>query len=107
LRYTGADIAMVAGARSEPLDIRPGNASIAGGKNTALASLRERVDVAVRQFETRPGKRAKRSPAWRPEGTLPVIEGCCTFGYFKQRISCAEQLSDLYDIAAGIKRELK
>jgi tRNA-dihydrouridine synthase B len=109
LRYTGADIAMVGrGALGNPWIFAQGNASIAGEEIPPLPPLRERVDVAVRQFETAAAEKgekvacleARRHFAW-------YLKGVAHSGYFKQRISCAEQLSDLYDIAAGIKRELK
>ncbi|MGE4353293.1 MAG: tRNA dihydrouridine synthase DusB [Oscillospiraceae bacterium] len=109
LRYTGADMAMIGrGSFGNPWIFSRGNAAIAHEKISPLPPLRDRIDLAVRQFELASRARgervacleARRHFAW-------YLKGVAHSGYFKQQIVRIETLDDIYRIASGIKRELR
>ncbi|MGI6498803.1 MAG: tRNA dihydrouridine synthase DusB [Oscillospiraceae bacterium] len=109
LAYTGADMAMVArGVFGNPWLCQQAAAALSGEPIPPLPPLRERVDVAVRQFElaaAQKGERlacleARRHYAW-------YLKGVPYSGYFKEQICHIESMEDIYRITEGIKRELR
>ncbi len=109
LKYTGADMAMVArGVFGNPWLCQQAAAALVGEAIPALPPLGERVDVAVRQFElaaAQKGERiacleARRHYAW-------YLKGVPYSGYFKEQICQIASMEDIYRITEGIKRELR
>ena len=108
LKYTGADMAMIArGAMGDPWLFRQAAALLNGDDVPKRPPIGERAFVALRQFEmaaAHKGERiacleARKHYAW-------YLRGVPHSGYFKERISKAATLDDLRDITEGIKREL-
>jgi len=109
LKYTGADIALVArGAMGNPWIFREAVALLAGEEPPPLPPVAERAETAMRQFELaalHKGEHiacleARKHYAW-------YLRGVSHSGYFKERIAKAATLDDLRDITEGIKRELR
>ena len=109
LRYTGADMAMIGrGSFGNPWIFSRGNAAIEHRDIPPLPPLKDRVDLAVVQFELAVSAKgehvacleARRHFAW-------YLKAVAHSGYFKQQIVQIETLNDIYRIANGIKRELR
>ena len=109
LKYTGADIAMVArGGFGNPWLCQQAAAALSGEEIPPLPPLRQRVDVAVRQFELAKAHKgekiacleARRHYAW-------YLKGVPYSGYFKEQICHISSMEDIYRITEGIKRELR
>lgn len=109
LRYTGADMAMVArGVFGNPWLCQQAAAALRGEEIPPLPPLSVRVETAVRQFEMAAaykGERiacleARRHYAW-------YLKGVPHSGYFKEKISKISTMEDIYQITEGIKRELR
>jgi len=109
LKYTGADIALVArGAMGNPWIFREAAALLAGEEPLPLPPVAERAETAMRQFELAAKHKgehiacleARKHYAW-------YLRGVSHSGYFKELISKATTLDDLRDITEGIKRELR
>jgi len=109
LRYTGADMVMIArGAFGDPWIFARANAALAGQEEPPLPPLAERIDTAVAQFELAAKYRgekiacleARRHFCW-------YLRGVAHSGAFKRRIVAVETLEDIRALAAEIKRELR
>jgi len=109
LKYTGADIALVArGAMGNPWIFSEGAALLAGEEPPPPPTIKERADTAMRQFELAAQHKgehiacleARKHYSW-------YLRGVPHAGYFKERISKAATLDDLREITEGIKRELR
>jgi tRNA-dihydrouridine synthase B len=109
LKYTGADIALVArGSMGNPWIFREGAALLAGKEAPPRPSITEIADTAMRQFELAAEYKgehiacleARKHYSW-------YLRGISHSGYFKERIAKTTTLDELRDITAGIKRELR
>jgi len=108
LKYTGADMAMIArGAMGDPWLFQQADALLRGKTIPPHPPVGERAATALRQFEIAAEQKgeyiacleARRHYAW-------YLRGVPHSGYFKEKISKAATINDLRDITEGIKREL-
>ncbi len=109
LRYTGADMAMIArGTFGNPWIFSQANAVLRGEPEPPLPPLSVRVDTAIRQFEMAAAYKsekiacleARRHFAW-------YLKGVPHAGYFKNLVVHIETLDDARKLAEQIKRELR
>jgi len=108
LKYTGADIAMIArGAMGDPWIFEQATEHLTGKEIPKLPPIGKRAETALRQFELateHKGEKiacleARKHYAW-------YLRGVPHSGYFKEKISKAATMDDLRIITEGIKREL-
>ena len=109
LKRTGADGVMIGRAAfGDPWIFAETKAALAGEPIPQRPPLRERVDVAVRQFELAQedhGEKiacleARKHFAW-------YLRGVAHSNYYKEQISSTTTMEDIYRIAEGIRRDLK
>ncbi len=109
LKYTGADMAMIGrGAFGNPWIFAQAKQALEGEEISPLPTLSERVDTAVRQFEIAASVKgekiacleARKHYAW-------YLKGVPYSGYYKELISKAATMDDIYRITEGIKRDLR
>ena len=109
LRRTGADGIMIGRASfGDPWVFSQARAALAGEEQPQRPLLSQRVDVAVRQFElAREDKgehiaclEARKHFAW-------YLRGVAYSGYYKEKICAIKSMEDIYQIAQGIKKDLK
>ena len=108
LKRTGADGIMIGRATfGDPWIFAEAKAALAGAEIPVRPPLKERVDVAVRQFElAREDKgehiaclEARKHFAW-------YLRGVAHSSYYKAQISAIATMEDVYRIAEGIRRDL-
>lgn len=108
-RRTGADGVMIGRATfGDPWIFAQTAAALAGEEYPGRPALKERIDVALRQFTlAREDKgehiaclEARKHFAW-------YLRGVPYSGYYKEQISGIKTMDDIYAIAEGIKRDLK
>ena len=108
LRYTGADMAMVArGTFGNPWLLQQAAAALDGRDIPPLPPLSQRCDVAVEQFELAMAHKGekiaclemRRHYAW-------YLKGVPHASYWKEQICKIQTPDDVYRITAGIKRDL-
>jgi len=108
LKYTGADMAMVArGSFGNPWLFQQAKAHLEGKDIPPRPPIGIRAKTAMRQFELAAEHKgehvacleARKHYAW-------YLRGVAHSGYFKEQISKASTLDDLYKITEGIGREL-
>ena len=109
LKRTGADGLMIGRATfGDPWIFTEVKAALAGEKVEDRPPLRQRVDVAVRQFELAHEDKgehiacleARKHFAW-------YLRGVPYSNYYKEKISGIQTMEDIYRIAEGIRRDLK
>lgn len=109
LKYTGADMVMIARATfGNPWIFQQAAAALAGEPIPSLPSLDERMDMALRQFElacAHKGEKiacleARKYYAW-------YLKGIPHSGYYKEQICRIETAQDIYTVTRGIKRDLR
>ena len=109
LKWTGADGLMVGRASfGDPWIFAEVSAAMNGFDFSGRPPLSQRVEVAVRQFElAREDKgehiaclEARKHFAW-------YLRGVSHSNYYKEKISAIKSMEDVYQIAAGIQRDLK
>jgi len=109
LKRTGADGVMIGRATfGDPWIFAEAKAAMAGEPIPQRPPLRDRVDVAVRQFELAQedhGEKiacleARKHFAW-------YLRGVAHSNYYKEQISSTTTMEDIYRIAEGIRRDLK
>ena len=109
LKRTGADGVMIGRATfGDPWIFAEVKAAMAGEPIPQRPPLRDRVDVAVRQFELAQqdhGEKiacleARKHFAW-------YLRGVAHSNYYKEQISSTTTMEDIYRIAEGIRRDLK
>ena len=109
LKRTGADGVMIGRATfGDPWIFAEAKAAIAGQPVPERPPLKERVDVAVRQFELARddhGEKiacleARKHFAW-------YLRGVAHSSYYKEQISSITTMDDVYRIAEGIRRDLQ
>ena len=109
LQRTGAALAMVGrGSMGNPWLFARGNAALRGEAIPPLPPLRERCDVALRQFRLAAQDKgehiacleARKHYAW-------YLRGVPYASYYKSEIAKIETMADIERITEGIKRELR
>ena len=109
LKRTGADGVMIGRATfGDPWIFAEAKAAMAGQPVPERPPLKERVDVAVRQFELARddhGEKiacleARKHFAW-------YLRGVAHSSYYKEQISSIATMDDVYRIAEGIRRDLQ
>ena len=108
-KWTGADGFMIGRATfGNPWVFAQVSAALAGEPVPVRPALADRVDVAVRQFELANEDKgehiacleARKHFAW-------YLRGVAYANYYKEKISGIKTMADVYDIAEGIRRDLK
>ena len=108
-KWTGADGIMIGRATfGNPWVFAEAKAALAGEEIPARPVLKDRVDLAVRQFEMAhedKGEKiacleARKHFAW-------YLRGVSHSAYYKEQISSIGKMEDIYRIADGIKKDLK
>ncbi len=109
LRYTGADMAMIGRASfGDPWIFMQAEAVLNGEPEPDRPPLAERVDTAVAQFELAAEYKGERTACLEARKHYAwYLRGVPYSGYFKEKITRIETMEDIYDITAGIKRELR
>lgn len=109
LKRTGADLFMVGRAAfGDPWIFQRAEAALNGLEEPARPHLRERVELAVRQFDLARADKgehiacleARKHFAW-------YLKGVAHSGYYKAQISEISTMEDIARIAAGIIRDLR
>ena len=108
-KWTGADGLMIGRATfGNPWVFSQVSAALAGEPIPERPNLSSRVDVAVRQFELANEDKgehiacleARKHFAW-------YLRGVAYANYYKEKISAIKSMDDVYQIADGIRRDLK
>ncbi len=109
LKWTGADGLMVGRASfGDPWVFTNIRDALSGKETTGRPPLAERVNVAVHQFELAYQDKgehiacleARKHFAW-------YLRGVAHSNYYKEQISSIKTMEDIYQIADGIRRDLK
>jgi len=109
LKWTGADGLMVGRASfGDPWVFAEVSAAVNGCEYSGRPPLSHRVEVAVRQFELAQEDKgehiacleARKHFAW-------YLRGVSHSNYYKEKISAIKSMEDVYQIVAGIQRDLK
>ncbi|MBQ9167041.1 MAG: tRNA dihydrouridine synthase DusB [Oscillospiraceae bacterium] len=109
LKWTGADGLMIGRATfGDPWIFTEVRAALAGEPVPERPPLKQRVDVAVRQFELAKEDHgeyiacleARKHFSW-------YLRGVAHSSYYKEQISSIATMEDVYRIADGIRRDLK
>ena len=109
LKWTGADGLMIGRATfGDPWIFAQVRAALDGRKIPERPCLANRVDVALEQFEMALEDKgehiacleARKHFAW-------YLRGVSHSSYYKTQISSIQTMADIYDIAKGIKQDLK
>ncbi|MDD5937945.1 MAG: tRNA dihydrouridine synthase DusB [Clostridiales bacterium] len=109
LRRTGCEMLMIGrGAFGNPWLFQQCAAALSGAPIPPRPPLAQRCDTVVRQIELAArykGERiacleARKHYAW-------YLKGIPYAGYYKEKISSVSTLEEIYEITAGIKRDLK
>ena len=109
LKWTGADGLMIGRATfGDPWIFAQVRAALDGRKIPERPCLANRVDVALEQFEMALEDKgehiacleARKHFAW-------YLRGVSHSSYYKTQISAIQTMADIYDIAKGIKQDLK
>jgi len=108
LRYTGADIAMIArGAMGDPWLFEKASAALVDNEIPKHPPIGTRAETALRQFELAANQKGERIACLEARKHYSwYLRGVPHSGYFKERISQASTMDDLREITEGIKREL-
>jgi tRNA-dihydrouridine synthase B len=108
-KWTGADGVMIGRATfGNPWVFSEVKAALAGEEIPQRPPLAKRVDVAVRQFELAYEDKgehiacleARKHFAW-------YLRGVAYANYYKEQISHIQTMADVYQIADGIRRDLR
>jgi len=108
LKYTGADMAMVArGSFGNPWLFEQSRAALLGEDVPELPPLRERVEVAMRQLVMAAEQKGEHVACLEARRHYPWhLRGVAHASFFKEKIAKATTLDELRKITDGIKREL-
>jgi len=108
LRYTNADIAMIArGAMGDPWIFEQAAALLNGESALGRSPIGKRAETALRQFEIAAQQKGEKIACLEARKHYSwYLRGVPHSGYFKEQISKAVTMYDLRMITEGIKREL-
>ncbi len=109
LDYTGCDLAMIGrGAFGNPFLFHRANTFLETGIVPELPPLRERIDIALQQFELSCELKGERVTCLESRKQFGwYLKGVPHSGYFRKEIVKIETIEDIRRIAEGIKRELR
>jgi len=109
LKYTGADIAMIArGAMGDPWIFRQASAQLSGEDPPKHPPAGERAETALRQFELAAKQKGERVACLEARKHFAwYLRGVPHSGHFKERISKAATMDDLRDITNSIKAAIQ
>ena len=107
-KWTGADGIMIGRATfGNPWIFGEVRAALAGEEIPARPILKDRVDVAVRQFElAREDKGEKIACLEARKHFAGYLRGVAHSNYYKEQISSISTMEDIYRIAEGVKKDL-
>ena len=107
-KWTGADGIMIGRATfGNPWIFGEVRAALAGEEIPARPILKDRVDVAVRQFElAREDKGEKIACLEARKHFAWYLRGVAHSNYYKEQISSISTMEDIYRIAEGVKKDL-
>lgn len=108
LRYTGADMVMVArGTFGNPWLLEQAAAALEGREIPPLPPLARRCEVAVEQFELAAAHKGEKIACLEMRKQYSwYLKGVAHAAYWKGEISRIETAADVYRITAGIQRDL-
>ena len=108
LKYTGADMAMIArGAMGDPWIFEQAIACLNGEEIPKYPPIGQRAETALRQFELATEHKGERVACLEARKHYSwYLRGVPHSGYYKEKISKAATMDDLRSITEGIKREL-
>jgi len=108
LKYTGADIAMVArGAMGDPWLFKQAAALLDGEEAPKKPPIGKRAETALKQFELAAKQKGEKIACLEARKHYSwYLRGVPHSGYFKEKISKAATMEDLRNITEGIKKEL-
>ena len=108
-KWTGADGIMIGRATfGNPWVFAEAKAALAGEEIPVRPVLKDRVDLAVRQFEmAHEGKGEKIACLEARKHFAWYLRGVSHSAYYKEQISSIGKMEDIYRIADGIKKDLK
>lgn len=107
--YTGADHVMIGRAAfGDPFLFQRARAALDGLPLPALPPLRERFDVAVHQIQLSAQEKGERIACLEARKHLCwYLHGIPHAGYYKKQIAQVSTLEEIYQIARGVKRDLR
>ena len=108
LKYTGADIAMIArGAMGDPWLFEQAEALLTAKDIPQPPPIKKRVDTALKQFEIAAKHKGEKIACLEARKHYSwYLRGIPYSGYFKEQISKAATMDDLKEITGRIKKEL-
>ena len=109
LKWTGADGLMIGRATfGDPWIFAQVRAALDGRKIPERPCLANRVDVALEQFEMALEDKGEHIACLEPRKNFAwYLRGVSHSSYYKTQISSIQTMADIYDIAMGIKQDLK
>ncbi len=107
-KRTGADMLMVGrGCFGNPFLFAQIQDALAGKEPRELPPLKDRVDVAVSQFELAAQDKTERVACLEARKHFPwYLRGVSHAAYYKDKICKTETMEQIYAIAKGIQRDL-
>ena len=108
LKYTGADMAMIGrGIFGNPWLFAQCKAALEGRPVPEMPPLAERCDTAVRQFELAAANKGEKIACLEARRHYAsYLKGVPHAAYYKEQIVKITTLEDVYQVTAGIKRDL-
>lgn len=109
LKYTGADHVMIGRAAfGDPFLFGQARAALDGKPIPELPPLSQRFDVAVRQIERSAKNKGEHIACLEARKHLCwYLHGVPHAGFYKKQISQVSSLEEIYQIAKGVKRDLR
>ena len=109
LKWTGADGLMIGRATfGDPWIFAQVRAALDGRKIPERPCLANRVDVALEQFEMALEDKGEQNACQEARKHFDwYLRGVSHSSYYKTQISSIQTMADIYDIAMGIKQDLK
>jgi len=109
MKRTGADMLMVGRAAfGDPWIFAEINAALRGEEIPKRPPLRDRVDVALHQFELAAQDKNERVACLEARKHFAwYLRGVPYANYYKEKISMVSSLEEIREIAAGVKRDLR
>ncbi len=106
---TGADMVMVGrGCFGNPFLLGQVGAALAGAPVPELPPLSQRIDVAVEQIHLASQDKSERVACLEARKHLNwYLRGVSHSGYYKEKIAHVSNLEEIFQIAKGIKRDLR
>lgn len=109
LKYTGADHVMIGRAAfGDPFLFQQARAALDGQPVPEIPPLAERFDVAIRQIELSAADKGEHIACLEARKHLCwYLHGVAHAGYYKKQLAQVSSLEEIYQIAKGVKRDLR